>query len=63
VVGAIPKIRGLGQGNNRVWPHIRGMSPTCELCPHIQGMSPHLWTLPIVKHEVNVIMNLDKCKS
>jgi hypothetical protein len=27
--GGTPKIRVLGQGNNYVWPHILGMSPTC----------------------------------
>jgi hypothetical protein len=29
--GDIPKIRGLGQGNGQVWPHILGMSTTIRL--------------------------------
>jgi hypothetical protein len=26
---------------------------------HVLGMCPHSWALPIVKHEVKVIMNLN----
>jgi len=45
--GAIPKIRGLGQG---------GMYSSSALN---FGIVVHPWALPIVKHEMNIVMNLN----
>jgi len=48
-VGGIPKKRGQRRSGSQLALHL----------PFILGMSPTMWTLPIVKHETNVIMNLN----
>jgi hypothetical protein len=45
----IPKIRVLDKVVLKSSPHF--------------GNVPHMWTLPILKHEVSINMNLNMCKS
>jgi hypothetical protein len=53
MVGAFPRMRGLGSHGNQVWPHVRGMSPPLPApalgCTHHNQLHCHI-TNTIIPH-------------